>query len=204
MLNKLFSKNNLIVYQNDIMQNNSIVIIENNSVYIIDPGFDTNELIKSYNSYENKYIILTHSHYDHCGGDFNLINSWATKIYLSKNIKKYIAKLDKNLFFKTNPDYNKIVFVSDEFKLNNFIFYHSPGHSIDSMCIKYNDTFIITGDHIFSNSIGRTDLFTSDPKMMNESLIKIKKIIKVKNYVIIPGHGNIISSNELLKNNPFL
>ena len=204
MLNKFFSKNNLTVYQNDIMQNNSVVITENNSVYIIDPGFDTKELIKLYNSYENKYILLTHSHYDHCGGDFNLLNNWSTQIYLSKNLKKWIPKLDQNLFFKTPPDHNKITFVSDKFKLNNFIFYLSPGHSIDSMCIKYNNIFIITGDHIFANSIGRTDLLTSDPVMMNESLNKMKKIIKNKNYIIIPGHGDIVSSNELLENNPFL
>ena len=67
-----------------------------------------------------------------------------------------------------------------------------------------NDIFIITGDHIFANSIGRTDLLTSDPVMMNESLNKMKKIIKNKNYIIIPGHGDIVSSNELLENNPFL
>lgn len=203
MMKKYFDSNNLIVYQNEIMQNNSIVIQESQNVYIVDPGFDIVEIFDKYKNFKNKIVILTHCHYDHCG-DFKLINDFATKIYLSKNIKNEINNLDKNLFFSVPPELKKTIFVENNEIFNEFIFYLTPGHSIDSMCIKYKN-YLLTGDHIFANSIGRTDFPTSNPKQMNESLIYIKKIIQSnKKIKIIPGHGEIIDGALLLETNPYI
>jgi len=105
-------------------------------------------------------IILTHSHWDHNG---NLLLFPNAKIYSSHNIKE----LKKNL--------------------HDFQIIETPGHTHEDICILYEDV-LFSGDTIFDkkhNYIGRTDFPESNPKKMQESLEKIKKL---KYKILCPGH----------------
>ncbi len=103
-------------------------------------------------------IILTHTHWDHVG-NLNVFPN--AKIYSKHNIKE----------------------LEQEFPMLKVI--ETPGHTRDSICILYRNV-LFSGDSIFNDGyIGRTDLPESDPKKMQESLEKIKKI---KYKYLCPGH----------------
>ena len=58
------------------------------------------------------------------------------------------------------------------------------------------DEIIFVGDLIFHYSHGRTDLWTSSPLQMQESLLKIKQLFNKKNYYIYPGHDESFYSKD--------
>ena len=77
---------------------------------------------------------------------------------------------------------------------------HAPGH-ISLYSAK--DNFIISGDVIFKNSIGRTDLpggdFNTLIKTINNKILSL-----ADNVIIYCGHGPITTVGDERKNNPFL
>ena len=101
------------------------------------------------------YILLTHNHWDHTG---NLEFFPNAKIYDAKNI--------------------------DQMTLILFRPIKTPGHTKDSICFLYKD-ILFSGDTLFHNGTGRTDLPESEPNKMKESLDKLKK---VDYSILAPGH----------------
>lgn len=194
----------LKIYQNSVMQNNTIVYTQDDTVYIIDPSFQAAELYQQYNDFKHKFIILTHSHYDHIG-DVEKLSQWADTIYVSSAVKKHKKEMQNQVFFDHQLlTWDKVQYVDNKEKINNIQCFHTPGHSADSMCLLIGDV-LISGDHIFYTAIGRTDLPTSNPQQMHESILYFKKILDdyhVK--MIIPGHGKYCSKDELLTVNFYL
>jgi hydroxyacylglutathione hydrolase len=100
--------------------------------------------------------------------------SLASRFYLKQGLDKL-----------PQPD----VFLTEgKFIIHNseFIILETPGHSPGSICLQTND-FLITGDTLFKNGIGRTDFPFSDFNEMKESLKKLGKI--KEDLIIYPGHG---------------
>ena len=173
---------------------------ETNKLLVIDPAFDGNRIkeeIKDIGTLE--CVVITHSHADHIAGLADLVNG--------KSIKVYIHSLDKEGLYNPTLNEEKAVatkvkavdeenlqIVEDEktIKIGNvaFIVMHTPGHTKGSM-ILYNEqeNVLISGDTIFKNSYGRTDLITSDNILMGESLDKMFN--KFSNMDVYPGHGEI-------------
>ncbi len=112
---------------------------------------------------EINIILLTHNHYDHIE-NLNLFKN--AKIYSEKNIKKLNEEINKNK------------------ELEEIKVIKTPGHTRDSICFLYRD-ILFSGDTLFHNGIGRTDLPESKPEKMLESLEKLKKI---KYKILCPGH----------------
>ncbi len=192
------------VLQNSVMQNNTVVYCNNDKVYIIDPSFDASEIYKQFNDYKHKYVILTHSHFDHIG-KVEALNTFADVIYMSNKVKENKKNLTPDIFFDTTLlNWDKVQFIQDKQELDGMTFYHTPGHSIDSMCVVIGD-IIAAGDHIFPEAIGRTDLPTSNPQQMYQSILYFKQIIRdQKINLMIPGHGRYLSIDELLEINHYL
>ncbi len=100
-------------------------------------------------------ILLTHRHWDHIGN----LDLFKAKIYDSKNINK----LKENISIK-------IIKV--------------PGHTSDSLAFLYKKV-LFSGDTLFFQGIGRTDLPESQPQNMRKSLQKLSE----QDYEILcPGH----------------
>ena len=109
-------------------------------------------------------IILTHNHWDHI-----------ENINIFENAKIYGDEKD----FKDEEilDFGSL-------KIKEIEIIKTPGHTKGSVCFLYED-ILFSGDTIFHDGIGRTDLPTSSPENMKKSLEKLKKI----NYKILcPGH----------------
>jgi hydroxyacylglutathione hydrolase len=81
---------------------------------------------------------------------------------------------------------------------------YTPGHAAGSVCF-YNEIqgFVITGDVLFKDTIGRTDLPTGDfDQLMNS--IKNKLFSLPPETKVYPGHGPETTIGYEMENNPFI
>ena len=81
---------------------------------------------------------------------------------------------------------------------------YTPGHADGSVCF-YNaaEGFVITGDVLFKDTIGRTDLPSGDFDQLMTS-IKTRLFTLPDNTVVYPGHGPETSIGYEKVNNPFI
>ena len=151
-----------------LKDNYSYLIIDQskNDACVIDPG-ESEPIIKylNKNKLNLKFILNTHHHYDHVGGNNLLKKKYNAKIVGYRNDKKRIPDID--------------ILVDDEqiWKNENFEakIMHIPGHTIGHICFHfYKDKIIFTGDTLFSLGCGR--IFEGTYSQMFNSLNKFKKL----------------------------
>ena len=77
--------------------------------------------------------------------------------------------------------------------------FHTPGHSPGSVCLYWTQQkALFSGDLVFKEGIGRTDLPGGDGAKLKES---IKKLVNLEIDWLFPGHGNMISGKEEVRSN---
>ena len=77
--------------------------------------------------------------------------------------------------------------------------FHTPGHSPGSVCFySAADQVLVTGDVIFKDGIGRTDLPGGSGKALKQSL---ETLSRIPAEFVLPGHGDIISGLDQVKAN---
>ena len=143
---------------------------------VIDPSWDLDEIFSALkrNGWNAKYVINTHSHFDHVLG-----NEQVAKVTGAKIIQHGASKLDKDI---TITEGDVINVGSIRLKV-----LHTPGHSKDSVCL-IADGLVFTGDTLFVGNCGRVDLTGSDPKEMYHSLFE--KVARLDEKLIMyPGHN---------------
>ena len=135
---------------------------------VIDPG-EAAPVIKyvESNNIDLKYILNTHHHYDHVGGNLELKKRYNSKIVGFKEDKDRIPEID--------------VLVEDnqKWKGENFEakIYHIPGHTSGHIAFHFFlEKIIFTGDTLFSLGCGR--IFEGTYEQMFNSLKKIKELPK--------------------------
>jgi glyoxylase-like metal-dependent hydrolase (beta-lactamase superfamily II) len=81
---------------------------------------------------------------------------------------------------------------------------YTPGHADGSVClVNHTDRYVIAGDVLFRDSIGRTDLPTGNFDILYKS-ITTKLFTLPDDYVVYPGHGPETTIGYEKQNNPFL
>jgi glyoxylase-like metal-dependent hydrolase (beta-lactamase superfamily II) len=175
-----------------------ITDLKTKEIVIVDPGY-AQQLIAEIEieGYIPKAILLTHSHFDHFEGAFNLVEKYNLPIYIHENgleAVKSFGILALGL---------KSKFVLNDTEILPF---YTPGHTMDSVCFyvpKYKS--LITGDTVFIGSVGKVSS-VSNMKQLYNSISMIRKL--PSDTIILPGHdygnrpvGRIINER---KNNEFL
>jgi hydroxyacylglutathione hydrolase len=80
---------------------------------------------------------------------------------------------------------------------------HAPGHTKGSVMYRVNSGTLLSGDVLFKGAIGRTDLPTSSPRAMRESLTE--KVLTLPDEIrVLPGHGDETTIGQERLTNPFL
>ena len=121
------------------------------------------------------YILNTHHHYDHIGGNIELKKLYNAKVIGFVGDKHRIPGIDITL-----EDNVKWIFGESSVKI-----LHIPGHTLGHICFFFeNEKIAFTGDTLFSLGCGR--IFEGDHKQMLTSLNKMKKL--PKNTKIYCGH----------------
>ena len=153
-----------------LKDNYSYLIIDesNNSACVIDPS-EAHPIISfvENNDINLKYILNTHHHFDHIGGNKELKKKFGSTILGFKEDSHRIPAID-------------ILLEDDQiWKAQNFIakIIHIPGHTSGHICFHFfNEKLVFTGDTLFSLGCGR--IFEGTFKQMYDSLNKIKSLPK--------------------------
>ena len=187
------------------MQNFSYIIADENTkeAAVVDAGWEIDKMVKIADDEKLKIkkIILTHSHYDHVQKADELASKTNAEVCFHELDFDEIKPVIKNNSTKIIKLKN-----NDEIKIGNIKIkiIHIPGHTPGAICLLVENK-LLTGDTLFVNAIGRTDLAGGDSVKLFESLQKLKKLND--DIQVYPGHdyGEIQFStigNEK-KNNPY-
>jgi glyoxylase-like metal-dependent hydrolase (beta-lactamase superfamily II) len=179
-------------------------------VVVIDPGSNGDKIIQLIDEMglKLKYIINTHAHFDHIGGNAALHDKTGAKIIIHEEDSILLDKLSKqaDVFgYEVTPSPPADILVKEgdtiEFGDMKLDVIHTPGHTPGGISLKI-DNIIFTGDTLFNNSIGRTDLpggsFEHIIYSIKEKLFCFDDGVKV-----YPGHGGKTTIGNERKYNPY-
>ena len=180
---------------------------------VIDPGSEPDKIssVISKLGLSVQSVFNTHGHIDHIGAVEALRQSHGIKFYLHKNDEPLVRKADQyaamyELPFDKIPDVDHYLEDQNEFSIGGLkmTVIHIPGHT-PGCCAFYfpEHQTLFSGDTLFRESIGRTDLPGGDHalilKSIKENLFKLPG-----DTVVYPGHGPETTIDYEIKNNPFL
>ena len=169
-----------------LKDNYSYVVLDqkNNKTCVIDPS-ESKPIIKflEKNNLKLNYILNTHHHYDHVGGNNELKKKYGAKVVGFEKDTKRIPEIDIKI--KDGK-----IWKEDNFEAKII---HIPGHTLGHICFYfYNDNNLFTGDTLFSLGCGR--IFEGTYEQMFSSLEKIKKLpLKTKIYC---GHEYTLKNSK--------
>ncbi len=187
----------IIQIESNMLGSNTYILKNNNSALIIDAGATIDKLKPHLNGAKVEAVLLTHLHFDHVYELNSYVNEFGCSVYLfdELNVGNQRYTLPKLIGGVKLPQgcYKSLKDVK-VLKLNNFNVecFHTPGHTADSMCYKINDN-LFSGDTLFYGTVGRTDLPTSSPEQMLNSLNLLNTIEFNTCY---SGHGQPSSLEE--------
>ena len=144
---------------------------------VFDPSWDLNKVLEIIleNRLNLKYIINTHTHFDHVLGN-----------------EKVASKTKAKIVQHTSSTQSHDLSVNDGEELllgqTRLHILHTPGHSDDSICVIVNEECVLTGDTLFVGNCGRVDLPGGNASDMFDSLHN--KLANLDDSLIVyPGHN---------------
>ena len=161
-----------------------ILIDQNKNACVIDPS-ESEPIINfvEKNNIKIKYILNTHHHFDHIGGNKEIKKKYNSKIVAYKNDLHRIPDVDISL--KNNQ-----IWTAENFKSKII---HIPGHTNGHICFFFeNEKIAFTGDTLFSLGCGR--IFEGTYEEMFSSLKKLKELPKETK--IYCGHEYTLKNSE--------
>lgn len=181
------------------------------SCLVVDPG-DEAEKIASYIKKKNhscEGILLTHGHFDHITGVAELVSLVGGKVYASEKERELLMDPRLNASAMTGQE----VALEPEILLRDgqcfeaagltFRVIHTPGHTKGGCCYySEEERILFSGDTIFMESIGRTDLPTGNSRELLDS-VRNKVLTLPDDVKIYPGHGPETTVAYEAANNPF-
>ncbi len=197
---------------------NTYVLVDDKTMQglVIDPGMyyeDEYKIFEQYlesNEIDLKYIVLTHGHFDHfCGGE--KLQSQGVSLMANQRIMELASRIDEfAVMFGINIEYVPSIDAeltdNDEIILGDLKLkvIETPGHCPGHLCLlAEKEKILFSGDLLFKNTIGRTDLPGADYDALVHS-IKDKILSLKEDYQVMPGHGPQTTIADELLNNPFI
>ncbi|MBW1779636.1 MAG: MBL fold metallo-hydrolase [Deltaproteobacteria bacterium] len=147
-------------------------------------------------------VIITHGHPDHMEG---------VRVFHDTDAVVAVSSAEMEFIRTVAPHYGEALGISDfepgillqegELKVGdvNVEVIHTPGHSPGSICLYWPETKVLfTGDVVFNQGIGRTDLPGGNGAALKES---IRRISRLDAEYLLTGHGDIVAGREAVKQN---
>tara|TARA_Y100000588_G_scaffold361709_1_gene422771 strand:- start:7 stop:726 length:720 start_codon:yes stop_codon:yes gene_type:complete len=169
-----------------LQDNYSYILIDDktNSACVIDPS-ESKPIINyiEKKKLELKFILNTHHHYDHVGGNKELKEKYEANVIGFEGDKDRIPEIDICLG-------DKEIWKSDKFEAK---IYHIPGHTLGHICYHFfNQNILFTGDTLFSLGCGK--IFEGTYEQMFSSLNLIKSFPKKTK--IYCGHEYTLKNSD--------
>lgn len=197
-----------------IVQTNVYIVSNEDTkeAIVFDPA-DNAVIIEQYlkaNDLVCKGILLTHGHFDHIMAVKELSLDTHALIYAHEAEAALLKDSHMNASYHTRRECSVIpdVLLKDNQVLHLAGFtvkvIHTPGHTAGGACYYFNGHLVLfSGDTLFKESIGRTDLPTGNSRLLLES-VRSKLMILEDQVVVYPGHGDATTIGYERDNNIFL
>ena len=202
---------------NPFQVNTYVLSDEAKACVIIDPGMQGQEEEEELtdqieaNSLKPVMLLNTHAHIDHITGNHFVAERYGIPLIAHEHCVGFLTHaLEYAESFGLKMDKAKAIdrFVDegDEIRFGHSVLkvLYTPGHAAGSLCFyAEKDDFVVTGDVLFNQSIGRTDLRTGNYDQLQQSIWE-KLFTLPDKTVVWPGHGpeTIIGFEKL--HNPFV
>jgi Zn-dependent hydrolases, including glyoxylases len=162
---------------------------------VIDPAGDTKEIIAEAkkNNLRINYIVNTHGHVDHIGGNAEMQKATGAKIVVHEDdaimLTSTPAMMLRMFGAKPSPPADILVKDGDIISVGNVNLkvIHTPGHSPGGISL-YSPGYVFTGDTLFVEAVGRTDLPGGSWQTMYKA-IKEKLFCLPEDTRVMPGHN---------------
>lgn len=184
---------------------------EGSQAIIIDPGDEAGKIkrVLDKHSLSAAFIINTHGHYDHIGCD----DKFGVPVYIHRKDLALLENSELNLSGAFALPYqvkSKIATLEDRQVIElgdiRLEVMHMPGHTAGGIALRMmqpTDKIVFTGDSLFAQGIGRSDLSGGDASLLIKS-IKQRLLTLADDTVIYPGHGEPSTIGEEKRSNPYL
>lgn len=201
---------------NPFQENTYVLYDETKECVVVDPGCyekDEEEELDAFIKSEGlkvKMLLNTHCHVDHVLGNWYVKNRYGVKLLIHPSdevvlraVKVYAPNYGMHNYHDTEPDgflkENELIrFGNQELKIL-FVPGHAPGH------VAFYDEKtrqLVSGDVLFHNSIGRTDLPGGNYETLISSIHRMIFTLP-DDVVVYPGHGPETSVGFEKRTNPF-
>lgn len=155
-------------------------------------------------------ILLTHGHFDHIWGTNKLRELSGAPIYAYEEEKALCEDAVTNVSEQVGRAYTVIPdrYLKDNEEITiagmTCKLLATPGHTVGSCCYYFEkDGILISGDTLFQESVGRTDLATGSMSALVRS-VKERLFVLPDDVKVYPGHGETTDIGHEKKYNPFL
>ncbi len=181
---------------------------------VIDPAGDIDRILSEASSSGIKiqYIVNTHGHVDHTSGNADMKERTGVDIIIHEDDADMLvstpAMVLRMFGAKASPAADRTVRDGDIIEVGKvgLKVMHTPGHSPGGMSL-YTPGYVFTGDTLFVEAVGRTDLPGASWDTMYQSIVR-RLLTLPDDTVVLPGHNYGRMPTSTIKNerenNPFL
>lgn len=184
---------------------------ETKEAIVIDPGGDADEIIAAAERHELTILaaVATHAHFDHVLGAEQIRERFGVPFYLHSQDLGILGSMGRRsrwlgMEIPPAPEVDRNYSDGDELSAGSMSLgvIHTPGHTPGSITLVAEGEAIFSGDTLFADSIGRTDLPGGD---FEQELASIKeRLFPLGDLPVYPGHGPPTTIDREKVHNPFV
>jgi glyoxylase-like metal-dependent hydrolase (beta-lactamase superfamily II) len=206
-------------------QTNCYILYDHHEAWIIDPGFDGRSIAQQIKAKHLSIVavLLTHAHWDHILGLPELIEAFGPLPVLihpeeaaflgpkgGRLLRQLATTIDPTwqslpqAFWESIPEATHHLADKEMLPSCNLEVLYTPGHTSGSISFyQKEDSILFSGDTLFAESVGRTDLPNSLPDQIIPS-IRNKLLVLPEETQVFPGHGSMTTIGREKRRNPWL
>ena len=179
---------------------------------VVDPGGDVDQIVSLVQQHDLKIhtIINTHGHFDHIGGNNLAMLTFGARLLIHEADAPMLGRSaavarQYGLQGENSPEADAYLVDGMDlfFGACRLKVFHTPGHTQGGCCLYFEEERkVITGDTLFADSIGRTDLPGGSHEQLLES-IRTKLFTLPDDVIAYPGHGPHTTIGHEKRCNPY-